>query len=115
VHRRWRPAVAVAVALFVAAVVPAAPGGGGGPVGVDKLFHAVGYATLAGALAVALERRPRSVAAVGAIVGAVACGIGIELVQAGVPYRAFSPVDVAANGIGAVTGVFARAVASRFE
>ncbi len=116
VSRRWYPAVAVAVALFVASVVPVDAGGGSGPVGADKIAHVVGYAVLTGALVVAFQVRHRTEesAAASAAVGAVAYGIGIELVQAGITYRAFSVADIAANGAGAIAAGIAWVAARRF-
>jgi VanZ family protein len=106
-NRRWIPAVAVAAALFVAAVVPVAPGGGGGPVGVDKLMHAVGYVVLAAALTHPLDGHHRSVAL--AFVAAVAYGLFLESVQAPLAYRAFDLADAVANAVGAAIGVGGKA------
>ena len=106
-YRRWLPAVAVAVVLLVASVVPPGPAGGAaGPLPLDKLLHTAGYAALAGSLAVALAVREQPAAWVAArsFCGAVAYGVAIELVQAGVPYRAFSLADAGANALGALVG-----------
>lgn len=113
--RRWFSPVLVAAVLLVASVVPPGPAGGAaGPLPMDKLLHAAGYAALAGALAGALATRERSArrAATLSFCGAVAYGIGIELVQAGVPYRAFSLADAGANALGALVGA---AVAAEYR
>lgn len=107
VSQRWVPPVLIAAVLLVASVVPPGPvGGTAGPLPVDELLHAAGYAALAGTLAGALATRGRSTrrAATLSFCGAVAYGIGIELVQAGVPYRAFSLADAGANTLGALVG-----------
>ncbi|WP_327053154.1 VanZ family protein [Halomicrococcus gelatinilyticus] len=102
---RWAVALLVAVAIGVASVV-SAPGGVGaaGPLGagVDKWFHAAGYAALALALAAALDgRRPRRTTALAAIL-AVTYGAAIELVQGPLATRTCDPLDLAANAVGAV-------------
>lgn len=111
VDRRLRYALAagVAVVLFVASVVD--PPSTGGPtvlfgVGVDKWLHAAGYAGLAAAVGYTqldesgLNRRTLF----GVFLLVVAYGLGIELVQAPLPARAFDLADAAANAVGAVLG-----------
>ncbi|NHN46908.1 antibiotic resistance protein VanZ [Halostella sp. JP-L12] len=106
-HRRWLPALAVAVALLVASAVPPGPAGGAaGPLPLDKLLHGAGYAALAGTLVVGLTAHRRSTkwAAGLSVCGATSYGLAIELLQAGIPYRAFSLADAGANALGAVLG-----------
>jgi VanZ family protein len=107
VHRRWRPAVAVAAVLFVAAVVPVSQGGGRGPDGVDKLLRAVGYAVFAVVLGRALEGRHYPLAL--AFVAAVAYGLLLESVQAPLAFRAFDLADAVANAVGAAVGITGKA------
>nr|WP_240148844.1 VanZ family protein [Halorubellus sp. JP-L1] len=61
-------------------------------------MHGVAYATLAGAVTYADGRGVVGVAA------AVAYGVLVELLQAGVPYRSASALDAVANLAGAVVG-----------
>jgi VanZ family protein len=107
---RYAGAVAVAlVVLYFSVLEPPSDGvqvvifG----VGLDKWLHVLAYATLAGALGYAglatgerLDRRALALVCL----GAVAYGVGIELVQAMLPERGFSVVDMVANGIGAALG-----------
>ncbi|QKG94181.1 hypothetical protein HPS36_13270 [Halorubrum salinarum] len=108
-------ALAFALVVLVASVVPV-PGssGGGGSalggvldvlpagVGLTDQFHLVGYAVLA-ALLVPVTRGNRfgPLLAAG---GAVAFGLGIELVQAPIPWRSFALRDAAVNAVGAAVG-----------
>jgi VanZ family protein len=123
--RRWWSLVAVlAVVLLVASVVPV---GGGVPSTGDtglSLFdtaHVVGYAALGGALAQALlvsrERRqmgtPHAVVLVGAVLVAVAYGVGIEVVQGLLGPRSFGVDDMMLNAVGACLGVAAVTVVRR--
>ncbi|TKX55844.1 VanZ family protein [Halorubrum sp. SP3] len=116
IRRDRARALAVSLALFVGSVVPVpleSPGGGGGAfdrildalpagVGLTDPFHLVGYAVLA-ALLVPVTRG-RRLAGVLAVVGAVAFGFGIELVQAPIPWRSFAWRDAGVNAVGAVGG-----------
>ncbi|WP_202614485.1 VanZ family protein [Halostella litorea] len=111
--RRYRVAAALAVAavLTVGSLVPT--GGSlsiSGPLGLlgaDKWLHGIAYAGLAGTTAFALVEDVRVdvrlAARTGA--GAVAYGVGMELLQAALPYRTFSLADAAANCVGAAVGV----------
>lgn len=104
--RRWLP-IAIAAVILVASLVPG--GGGGGAVagiGIDKLLHTGGYAVLAAA-ALAARRRvdARSVLVVGLLV--TAFGGVVELLQAPVPGRSLSALDLAADAVGAAAGVTA--------
>lgn len=111
--RRLRVAAAlgVALALTAASVVPTGGSvsltGPLGVVGLDKWLHGLGYAGLAGVTAFALVDDVRVDVRLAArtAAAAVAYGVGIELVQAALPYRTFSLADAAANGVGAVAGV----------
>jgi len=116
VRRLWVAVTAppvVGAALLVGSVVPL-PDGGSGPgvlaaIGGTTTLHVVGYA----ALTVSIRARAgRWTAVAGATVGgllvaaavATAVGFGIELVQAGLPWRTFALVDAAVNAVGAVAG-----------
>lgn len=98
---RWLVVALLAAVVLVASLVP---GGGrtfAGPFGVfgaDKWLHAFAYAAIAGAVTYADGR-----ALVG-VVGALAYGVLVELLQAGVPYRTASALDAVANGVGAIVG-----------
>ncbi|MFC7045593.1 VanZ family protein [Halobacteriaceae archaeon GCM10025711] len=103
---RFGLVVAYAAYLFVASVVDPpsnalSPAGPLGLVGLDKWLHAVAYAGLAFAVAYAiLAHTPRDYLVV--VLAAVAFGAGIEVVQYGLPERAFDVADMAANAVGAV-------------
>lgn len=115
---RWVVVALVAGAILVASVTrPTGLRGALGPLGVvglDKWLHAAAYAVLAVALAYALAERDATAAAVTVFLAAMAFGLGVELLQAAIPYRDFSPLDLVANGVGAtVVAVAWRAVAPR--
>lgn len=106
-------AVGVALAiLYFSVIVPPAPGEVGLPETLlgfflDKWLHFAAYAAFAGALGYARlapgERLDwRGLALV--LLAAAGYGVGIELVQALLPERAFSLADMVANGIGAALG-----------
>lgn len=101
---RYGLALAVAGGLFVASVVDP-PGAGPPPellgVALDRWLHAVGYAALAGALLYARAAADRRALAV-AVAVAVAYGGGLEVLQAFLPARAFSPADLLADALGAL-------------
>lgn len=109
--RDWLPAIAVGGAILAASVVrvPGEPSPTPGPIGLTDPFHLVGYAALAVAVAVALpkHREPARGIHVGAVAVAVATlfGVGIELVQAPIPWRSFAVADAAVNAVGAAVGV----------
>ncbi|WP_241991792.1 hypothetical protein [Halorubrum sp. SS7] len=110
--------------MLVASVVPV-PGssGGGGSalggvldvlpagVGLTDPFHLVGYAVLA-ALLVPVTRGNR-LGPLLAAGGAVAFGLGIELVQAPIPWRSFAWRDAAVNAVGAAVGAAIAAARTR--
>ncbi|WP_430503922.1 VanZ family protein [Haloparvum sp. PAK95] len=109
--RDWLLAIAVGVAILAASVVrvPGEPSPTPGPVGLTDPFHLVGYAALAVAVALALSKqreltRDGHVAAV-AVAVATLFGVGVELVQAPIPWRSFAVADAAINALGAVVGV----------
>jgi VanZ family protein len=102
----WLAVALVAGAILVVSVIPipeATPEEGGG-VPVAVLFHFVGYAVLAMALAVALWPRRLRYAIGGAFLGASVCGALVEVLQSEIPYRTFSYLDMAINAAGAATG-----------
>ncbi len=113
--------VAFALAVLVASVIPVsrvASGGGGGSgagwpgigavgalpfeVGLTDPFHLVGYAVLTVLASRAIGRGRRGLLLAAA--GAVAFGLGIELVQAPIPWRSFAWRDAAVNAVGAAIG-----------
>jgi VanZ family protein len=73
----------------------------------DKLLHAVGYALL-GALAVLSFRRPRPVPI---LIGIVAFGLLLEILQRRTGYRSFEWTDLLADALGAVIGITAALIA----
>jgi len=93
--------IATIVFLVIITLLSLAPiqlSGSFGPVGVDKVYHAVAYFCLAFSLPLA---RPRLTTWV--VLGVIACGGSIELIQ----YlfgREASWGDFVANGIGAIVG-----------
>jgi len=112
---RWLAVAAVAGVLFYGSVLdspgPGLPSlGPFGLFGLDKWLHALGYAALAGAVAVALAAHDRfrtqfvRIVAL-AILLTVGYGVGIEFVQATIPERSFSVGDIAADIVGAGVGV----------
>lgn len=114
---RWGVVVLAAATLFVASVLVEPSGTASDALGPwwDTFLHAAGYTIFALVTAYATvdwRRRPYGRALVVlAIAIAIAIGYGvlIELAQATVPYRQFSPADMAANSAGAllVIGWFA--------
>lgn len=120
-------AAAFAVVVFVVSVVPVptvSSGAGGGvgsaligalpaDVGITAPFHFVGYAVLA-VLFVRVTRSDRRVVAVAvAATAATTFGLVIEVVQAPIPWRSFSWVDVAVNAAGTVFGAVASTMTTR--
>ncbi|KAB1197263.1 MULTISPECIES: VanZ family protein [Haloferax] len=106
--RRTLVVLGYAVVVFVASVLPAASGsltptGPLGVVGLDKWIHAVGYAGLGFGVAYALQARGVTESGTAVVVAAV-FGACIELVQALLPYRSFSLLDMGANLFGAFVG-----------
>ena len=100
------------------------PDGGGLPLvptpHADLLFHLVGYAILAALLVRALplqsdnsSRTPSVMPLVFVVVVTVAFGLGIEGVQALLPYRTASLLDSSANLLGAVLGAVLMAASAR--
>ena len=118
---RWRTLTSFAVLIVIASVVPIPSGvfaGGGGDggavllsIGLTDPFHVVGYAVFA-ALATRLTSRTTRGLLL-AIVGAIAFGFGIELLQAQIPWRTFAWRDVAVNAVGASIGAAAAAAYGR--
>jgi len=101
---RGRLPVAVALVVLVASLVPGGGGGGTlGPIGVDKLLHVAGYAVLAGTTLVALRERTLGVV-LAVIVLVTGYGGVVELLQAPVPGRSVSLLDLVADAVGAVLG-----------
>ena len=105
---RTRIVLAVAGALFVSAVVPTGDAvARHGPLGVltlDLWLHAVGYGLLAGVSLWATEQRGWRPVWTRALL-VTAYGVVLEGVQAFLPYRHYSGVDVLANVTGVVVAV----------
>lgn len=110
---RWSVVALAAATLFVASVVVEPSGTASDALGPnwDTSLHAAGYAGLALVTAYATanwRRRPYG-RALAVLAIAIGYGVLIEFAQTTVPYRQFSPVDMAANAAGAlvVLGWFA--------
>lgn len=106
---RWAVVVVAAAVIFVSSVDTMPAGtpvmGPLGLVGFDKWLHTLAYGGLGGLLVFALvESKPTRRAVLFAVCIAAAYGIGIELVQGFIPYRALDPTDAVANGFGALLG-----------
>lgn len=100
---RRRLPVVVALAVVVGSLLPG--GGGSPPVPLwDELLHVVGYAAVAGTLAVALDGPERRHAVV-AFAVAVALGGALELLQGLTATRTADPTDAVSNAVGAALGV----------
>lgn len=117
---RWLVVALVAGAILIASITrPTGLRGAVGPLGVvgfDKWLHGVAYAALAMALTYALAEREAAWAAVAVFLAAMTFGLGVELLQAAIPYREFSALDLVANGVGAtIVAVAWRAVAPRLR
>lgn len=107
-RQRWAAvAVALAVVVLAASLVPAS-GGDSLPPNADKLFHFAGYAALAFAAAMAPDEATDR-ALVGVVLAVTAFGAGIEVVQPAVG-RTASVLDALANVAGATVGVLAARV-----
>ncbi|MFC4550162.1 MULTISPECIES: VanZ family protein [Halorussus] len=110
---QWVGVALVAGVIFYGSVLDSpgaslSPTGPLGLVGLDKWLHALGYAALGAALAVAL-RGDADRAILLAVVVSVGYGVGIEFVQAAIPARHFSVADMAADTVGAAVGAGATA------
>lgn len=117
---RWGIAIAVLTAILVGQLAPRTPGPAqplvSHPWG-DKIAHVGMYAALAGSLylvtaGLGWPRRRRAVLAFGA---AIAIGLVVETLQTWVPRRAFDPLDLAANVVGAVAITLWPRIAKRLE
>jgi len=90
-------------------------------VGVDKWLHAAGYAALTAATWYGLvdagdghgRRRRTGVTVAVALAVAVTLGVVVELAQTAVPGRAFDPLDLAANAVGATVAAVLCATLAR--
>lgn len=101
--RRWAP-LAVAAAILAASLLPGGGSGGAvGPIGIDKLLHAGGYAVLALTALCALRARSAR-ASLGVILLVTVFGGAVELLQAPVAGRHVSTLDLAADAVGAAGG-----------
>ncbi|QDX40816.1 VanZ family protein [Salarchaeum sp. JOR-1] len=101
---RWLGVLTGATILFYFSIVQAVPQPPRGVTALwDKQLHFAGYAGLGLAIAYATatirSRRRRFLLILG---GAIAYGVLIELLQAPLPNRYYSPTDMLANTIGAL-------------
>ena len=109
-------AAVVAAVVLVASLLPVPIGTGAessGVLGVDLLFHAVGYAALAAVTLDALDRaHPDATArsAALAFAAAVAFGLFVELLQGTLQWRTLAVADAVANAVGAALGILVLAV-----
>lgn len=116
---RWGKAAAFAGVVLLASVVPVPGSGDGSGAAADGLlagiaptdpFHFVGYALLA---VLSARAMPDGVRWLGVAVGVtVGFGLGVELVQTAVPWRAFAWRDAAVNALGASVGALVVGVRS---
>lgn len=103
--RAWLLVAAVAIAIFVSAIVPTgdsvARPGPAGLLSLDLWLHAGAYLLLELAVlsAVAADSDPPLTLAQTPVV-TVAYGVFLEVLQSGLPHRAASVVDVVANSVG---------------
>lgn len=103
VRTRWLAVALLAGVILVVSVIPipeSVPDDGVIPTSV--LFHFLGYAALAAALAIALGSRRLRSSISGSFAGASGYGVLMEFVQSGLPYRTFSTLDMAVNASGAL-------------
>ncbi|WP_423751249.1 VanZ family protein [Salinirarus marinus] len=101
---RWLAVLAVAAAILVGSVVDVPGAVSSSTPWWDEIAHAVAYAAFASVLAYAtVHWRDRPYRRAAVVVGvAVGYGALVELVQAPVPHRRFSPADAAVNAVGAL-------------
>lgn len=103
----FRPSVRLACGILwglswgAVAALMLLPIGGAAPAGADLVAHFLIFAAMAFA-AVAFSRRPGQLAWLA--LGTFAGGTALEFAQRLVPYRSFELADLAADGLGAVTG-----------
>ena len=115
--RSWIPAIAFAMAMTAASLVPASGAGAGGfvmfgPIGMDKWLHAAGFAVLIVLTAGPVDDR-RGLIAIALL--AAALGGAIELAQIKVPGRTADPADWAADLAGIGLGMGIAAIRTRHE
>lgn len=67
----------------------------------DKIGHFAAYGALSLWFLQLFRRTPQRVAA---CIGLIALGVGLECVQALLPYRSFDPMDMLANACGVALG-----------
>ncbi|MFC4360330.1 VanZ family protein [Halobium salinum] len=105
---RWLPTLVAALLLFVGTVVPLPrrQNASFGPLGPDKLGHAVGHFGLTAVFLRALgEGRPDGRSALAAVLLSLCFGTCTELLQEAVPGRGFERADVFAGVVGSLLGV----------
>lgn len=91
---------ALILAMIVVALLPMPPGIGDVPYG-DKLGHALAFAGLVLWFA---QIYPQSADRLRCVLGAIALGALIEVLQAFVPWRSAEWLDLAADSLGATLG-----------
>lgn len=112
-RRRARALVVALLAVILVASLLPGSATGGLPAGADKVAHAAGYAALGLVGARALPARSGGELAAVAL-AAAGLGVALELVQPLVG-RDASPLDAAANAVGAAAGVAYGSLSSRFS
>lgn len=83
---------------------------------ISMWFHAIAYIGLAISLAYAFTRSPRPdwQILLGIFVFVTAYGLGIELLQLGIPTRSFDPTDIIINAFGAALAVTSWKILTRY-
>lgn len=102
--------IGLAVLVLIVSIIPIPEfiGTGANRRSVSLVFHLIGYALLAliaQPIVASHIKRARWQVAIITVGGITGYGVLIELLQAPIPYRTSSIIDVAINAIGAIIGV----------